>query len=267
MINQSIGIFDSGLGGLTVMNAIADLLPHENIIYLGDTGNLPYGGKTKEEILHYCKENILFLKNLGVKLIVIACHTASITSDNQLESDSNPPIINMVIPTLSLIEEVPREGHIVLLGTKKTISSGIYQKMILKQDPSLKLTTIACPLFVSLVEEGFTNHPIAKSVAKSYLAPLREKKIDTLILGCTHYPFLKKTIQEIPPLDLNLIDPSHNCARHVKKILIDKGLLNKNSQKPLYQFFVSDSPNKFYSLAKELLNHPVDLVSLITSIS
>jgi glutamate racemase len=258
----SIGIFDSGLGGLTVMNAVAKLLPHENIIYLGDTANLPYGSKSKEAILHHCKENSLFLQSLGVKLIIIACHTASIASYKQLGNELRVPVINMITPSLALLESVPKENHIAILGTSKTISSGIYQKMISEQFPSCKLTSIACPLFVPIVEEGLACHPIAKVVAQNYLSPLKKEKVDTLLLGCTHYPILKETIQEILPFASNIIDPSYSCAKQAKKTLEERNLLNKKNNKPIYRFFVSDNPERFKSLAKGLLYYPINLVSL-----
>lgn len=260
---QSIGIFDSGIGGLTVMNAVAKLLPHENIIYFGDTANLPYGSKSKESILYHCKENALFLESLGVKLIIIACHTASIASYNHLENAVRVPVITMIKPSLELLEALPKEKHIAILGTSKTISSGIYQKMILEKSPSLKVSSIACPLFVPIVEEGLSDHPIAKVVAQNYLAPLKKEKIDTLLLGCTHYPILQKTIQEVLPFASNIIDPSYSCARQAKKTLEEKGLLNKKNDNPTYHFFVSDSPDRFKSLAKGLLNRPINLVSLV----
>jgi glutamate racemase len=261
--SESIGIFDSGLGGLTVMNAITALLPNENIIYFGDTDNLPYGNKSEETILRHCQENILFLKNLGVKLIVIACHTASITSYKLLEDD--PTIINMVEPSLSLLKQSPKIGHTILLGTKKTIDSGVYQKLILDQAPKRTLTSISCPLFVPLVEEGYSEHSIAKVVTKNYLSPLKNKTADSLLLGCTHYPLLQKTIKKALSFPINLIDPSNECANLVKSTLEEKKLLNKENKPPLYQFFVSNNPERFLSRAKELLNYPIDHVFLTNS--
>ncbi len=263
MNTQSIGIFDSGLGGLTVMNAITDLLPHENIIYFGDTINLPYGSKSKEALLQCCKDNILLLKGLGVKLVVIACHTASIASYADLENISSSPIVNVVDSSLGLLKKLPNIKHLVLLGTQQTVSSGIYKQKLSEHLPKSKITAIPCPLFVSLVEEGYAEHPIAKTIIQSHLSPLKKEEIDTLLLGCTHYPLLKNPIKASLSRALKIIDPSNQCAIDVKKKLTTKNLLNLERKKPTYQFLVSDNSERFLSLAKKLLKHPLEHVSLI----
>jgi glutamate racemase len=257
----SIGIFDSGFGGLTVMRAIRELMPNENIIYFGDTARLPYGSKRADTILRYSLENASFLSTQGIKVLVIACNTSCSAALEQVRKDTDVPVIGI---TEQGVEEVMRllpEGKIGILGTRATITSGIYQQQILSRCSGLELFAISCPLFVPLVEEGYVEHPMSALVVQEYLRPLRNRGIKGVLLGCTHYPLLQNTIQQELGPDVLLIDPAVACAEKTRELLAEKNLLNLSSLLPHYQFFVSDDPEKFRLLGKAFLNYPIEHVS------
>ena len=257
MKTASIGIFDSGFGGLTVMNAVKTLLPNENIIYFGDTANLPYGNKSPEAILKYSIENTQFLSALGIKLLIIACHTACTAAYEELRKLSSIPIIGMLEPSIDLLKIHSKTQKFALLGTRQTVTSGVYQERISSAIPNSSLTALSCPLFVPLVEEGYADHPIAEAVAKEYLEPLKRQNIDAVLLGCTHYPLLERIIQkELGPSTI-LINPGTGCAENAKKLLIEKKLLNDRKTPPRYEFYVSDDPKKFMELGTKFLKHPI----------
>lgn len=256
----SIGIFDSGFGGLTVMRAIQHLLPYENILYFGDTARLPYGNKRADTIIRYSLEAASFLASQGIKALVIACHTACSAALDELRAHFPLPIIGIIEQGVEEILRLSTSGQIAILGTRATISSGVYQTQISTRLPSAELSPIACPLFVPLVEEGYVAHPLAELVAKEYLTPLKERPIDTVLLGCTHYPLLQKIIsQELGP-NVTLIDPAHSCAEKTRQLLTLEGLLSSQKEKPHYQFYVSDDPEKFRTLGKMFLDYPIEHV-------
>lgn len=257
----SIGIFDSGFGGLTVMRAIRELMPHENIIYFGDTARLPYGSKSAETILRYSLENASFLATQGIKVLVIACNTSCSAALDEVRKASNIPVIGI---TEQGVEEVVRlfpDGKIGILGTRATITSGIYQQQILSRCTTLELFAISCPLFVPLVEEGYVEHPMSALVVQEYLRPLKNRGIKGILLGCTHYPLLQETIQQELGPDVQLLDPAIACAEKTKALLEEMNLLNPSTTLPHYQFFVSDDPEKFRLLGKAFLNYPIEHVS------
>ena len=277
---DSIGIFDSGFGGLTVMRAIRELMPHENIIYFGDTARLPYGSKSAETILRYTLESATYLVAQGIKILVIACHTSCSAALEEVRKAIDIPIIGI---TELGVEEVLRRlpnGKIAVLGTRATITSGIFQKQITlggncKTPGSckindfesvcnslLELFPIACPLFVPLVEEGYVDHPMTTAIAQEYLRPFKNQKIDGALLGCTHYPLLQAIIQQELGPDVQLIDPAIACAEKTKSLLLEKNLLNLSTDLPHYQFVVSDDPEKFRLLGKTFLNYPIEHVHL-----
>jgi glutamate racemase len=256
----SIGIFDSGFGGLTVMRAIRELMPFENIIYFGDTARLPYGSKSSETILRYSLENAAFLRTQGIKVLVIACNTSCSAALEQVRSTSDIPVIGI---TEQGVEEVSRQfrfGRVAILGTRATITSGVYQQQILSRCNALELYSISCPLFVPLVEEGYVEHPMSALVVQEYLRPLKNREIKAVLLGCTHYPLLQATIQQELGTDVRLIDPSVACAEATRMVLAEKNLLNSSTCLPHYQFFVSDDPEKFRLLGKTFLNYPIEHV-------
>jgi glutamate racemase len=257
---NSIGIFDSGFGGLTVMRAIRELMPFENIVYFGDTAHLPYGSKSSETILRYSLENAVFLKTQGIKVLVIACNTSCSAALEQVRNLSDIPVIGI---TEQGVEEVIRlfsSGKVAILGTRATITSGVYQHQILSRRSALELYPISCPLFVPLVEEGYVEHPMSAVVVQEYLRPLKNRGINGLLLGCTHYPLLQSTIQYELGSEILLIDPSITCAEKTRMILAEKNLLNPSTNLPHYQFFVSDDPEKFRLLGKTFLNYPIEHV-------
>lgn len=262
MSNTSpIAIFDSGFGGLTVMRAVRDLLPHENIIYFGDTARVPYGTKSEETILRYSMEIATYLSSLDIKILVVACHTASCISLAILQGMFNIPIIGVVDPSVEKIVATSSHGKIAILGTRATVSSGLYQSMVQNRIPHADITAIACPLFVSLVEEGYINHPLTEMTAQEYLKPLKQKEIDTLLLGSTHFPLLKTVIQNEVGAHVTLIDPGLATALALKETLFKHNALNQSDAPPHYQFIVSDNPDKFRLLGQAFLDYPIEDVS------
>lgn len=263
--SASIGIFDSGFGGLTVMKAIRALLPHENIIYFGDTARLPYGTKSRETILRYSMENASFLIQQGIKVLVVACHTACSFALEELEQKFDIPIIGVTTPMIEQVGGLSTRGKIAILGTRGTIASGSYQNAIQKLLPAAEISPIACQLLVHLVEEGYIDHPITSMAIFEYLHSLKNKDIDTIILGCTHFPLLLKQIQQIVGPHIQVVDPAHYCAASLKKLLQERQLINLDLSTPDTQFFVSDDPEKFRLLGKTFLEHTLPTVSLINS--
>jgi glutamate racemase len=262
--SASIGIFDSGFGGLSVMRAIRAVLPYENIIYFGDTARLPYGGKSAETIVRYSVENASFLISQGIKILVNACHTSCSVAFEELQKSFSIPIIGVVQPAVEEVVKETKEGLIGILGTRATIASGVYQNLLQIRLPNAQLTAISCPLFVPLVEEGYIEHPLAEMVIQEYLRPLKRKEIDTLLLGCTHYPLLQSLIQKELGPNLKLVDPAIRCAETIEHLLEELQLKNLQRDLPHYQFFVSDDTEKFRLLGKTFLNYPIEHVLLKT---
>ncbi len=261
--DSSIGIFDSGFGGLTVMKAIRSLLPLENIIYFGDTARLPYGTKSRETIQRYSIENASFLIQQGIKVLVVACHTACSFALEELQQKFDIPIIGVTTPMIEQVTKISPRGKIAILGTRGTIASGAYQNAIQKLLPKAEISPIACQLLVHLVEEGYIDHPITAMAIFEYLLSLKNKDIDTIILGCTHFPLLLKQIQQSVGPSVQVIDPAQFCASSLKTLLQEKELLNPGLTALSTQFFVSDDPEKFRLLGKTFLGHTLPEVSLI----
>lgn len=257
----SIGIFDSGLGGLTVMRAIRALMPHENMVYFGDTARLPYGSKSSDTILRYSLENARFLQTQGIKILVIACNTSCSAALRQVREICDIPVIGIIEQGVDEVLSRFTEGKIGILGTRATITSGIYQQQILTRCANLELFAISCPLFVPLVEEGYLEHPMSLLVAQEYLRPLKNKEINALLLACTHYPLLQTIIQTELGAHVQLLDPANACAQKTRDLLAESDLLNPSSSLPHYQFFVSDDAEKFRVLGKDFLKYPIEHVS------
>ena len=261
MKNDSIGIFDSGFGGLTVMRAIKSVLPHENLIYFGDTAHLPYGEKSADAIVRYTLESSRFLIQQGIKMLVIACHTASTAALDLLQNSFDIPVVGVISPSVETVLEVSKGGQIAILGTRATILSGVYQRQIQNRLPHAQITPISCPLFVPIVEEGYSEHPLTRLLVQEYLRPLHTKPIDTLLLACTHYPLLTAHIQNVLGEEVLLVDPATSCAEQIAKLLASSHLENPERDLPHYQFYVSDDPEKFRILGKTFLNYPIEHVS------
>ncbi|MFU0827804.1 MAG: Glutamate racemase [Lachnoclostridium sp.] len=250
--NAPIGVFDSGVGGLTVVREIMRQIPNETIIYFGDTARVPYGSKSKQTIITYSRQIVKFLRMKGVKAIVIACNTASALALETVSKEVPIPVIGVVEPGAKVAAETTRNGRIGVIGTEATINSGIYNIYLSKTNPNIKVYGKACPLFVPLVEEGWISDPITMEVAKRYMSELKEYDIDTLVLGCTHYPLIRHTIGAVVGDKVTLVNPAYETARTLKEVLISKGL---ESTAPAgdHRFYVSDGAEKFQKFANTIL--------------
>jgi glutamate racemase len=270
MNSLPLGIFDSGVGGLTVLRAVREQLPHEDVIYLGDTARVPYGTKSQTTIERYAIEDAGFLVEKGVKLIVIACNTASALAAPALRERFSLPILGVIGPGGRAAARATRNGRIGVIGTEATIASGAYEQRIREawaaqsadQSPSvnrsLEIFSRACPLFVPLAEEGETDSAITRSVAEKYLEPLREAEIDTLVLGCTHYPLLKKVIMETMGDKVTLVDSAEAVAQEVAELITVKDLANDGSHHGIGRFFVTDAAQRFHRIAERFLGTPLE---------
>jgi glutamate racemase len=272
-----IGIFDSGLGGLTVFKEIRKILPHEDLIYFGDTARVPYGNKSKETIIKYSSEILEFLKRKGVKIIIAACNTSSSLALDELRAGSDIPLFGVIEPGAKTAARVSFGGKIAVIGTSATIKSKAYSsaiQAILKEtvsfEPakgfgfkgSFQIMEKACPLFVPLVEEGFLNGEITKSIIKHYLSPLSKEKPSCLILGCTHYPMLRDLISEELGADTEIIDSGIETAWTVKNYLEENGMLKSGNKNGNEMFFVSDDIKRFKKLGGKFLCSPIKNVYL-----
>ncbi len=256
MFKHPIGIFDSGLGGLTVMKEIIKLLPNEDIVYFGDTGRVPYGTRSRDTIKKYAAEDAKFLLSHNVKAIVAACGTVSAVAADT--ADILPvPFFEMITPAATAAVKATRSGKIGIIGTPATVKSGEHKKRILELLPSAEIYAAACPLFVPLVEEGLTSKDsiIVLETVKRYLLPLKEKGIDTLILGCTHYPLLSGVIAEVMGSSVTLINPGEELSQNLKSYLEKKRLLNSNGGK--HSYFVSDMTGSFESTTEKLMGEKI----------
>lgn len=262
--SHSIGLFDSGLGGLTVLRQLLKAAPQEQFIYYGDTARLPYGEKSRETIIRYSLENARFLLTQQIKFLVVACSTASSHALETLEQQLDIPVIGMIGPGADSALKSTQSGHIAVLGTKGTIASQAYKKAILQRNPEAKVTSIACPLFVPLVEEHFLNHPAAQLIVQEYLKPLKDQQIDTVLLGCTHYPLLKDLICAEMGENVTVIDPAMACAAQLLAALNDHHLYmpQKHVQNIEHRFFVSDDPGKFQKLGEIFLGKCVNITGI-----
>lgn len=255
--NQPIGVFDSGVGGLTVVRQLRRVLPNEEFIYFGDTARVPYGNKSKETIVGFTLENIVFLLKQNVKLIVLACNTSSSLALPIIKQYFKIPIIGVVIPAVKEAVYATRNKRIGIIGTRATISSGVYEKEIKKLDPKINVFTRSCPLFVPLVEEGFWDGDIVYQIAKRYLEPLKKENVDTLVLACTHYPVLKKVIRKIMGDEIILIDSAREVAMEVKELLEEENLLCNGRRKKEFFCFVTDKSEIFKKIGERFLEEKI----------
>lgn len=255
-----IGVFDSGVGGLTVMREIMRQIPNERIIYFGDTARVPYGNKSKETVTRFSRQITRFLQAHEVKTIVVACNTASAYALDELEQEIDIPMIGVVKPGAKAAAESTENGRIGVIATEATISSGIYDRYIQELNHDVTIWGKACPLFVPLVEEGLLKDPVTDEIAKRYLAELIDLDIDTLILGCTHYPLIRSTIGRVMGERVKLVNPAYETARELKELLEQKGLLGEETPglgSNQYQFFVSDTTDKFIRFANSIIKYGI----------
>lgn len=260
--NLPIGVFDSGVGGLTIVKQIHNLLPKESIIYLGDTARVPYGIKSPQTVIRFTQEAISFFMGKGIKLLLIACNTSSSLALPHLKDGYDFPICGVIEPGVEEALKVSRVKRIGVIGTKATIESKVYEIKLKERDPQVKVYSCACPLFVPLVEEGWLKEQITYQVAERYLSDLRGKKIDTLILGCTHYPLIKDVIKYVMGEGVALIDSAEAVVKEVKEILRRKGLESEGGD-PHYEFYVTDEPSQFKKLSRLFLEDMVEDVKKI----
>lgn len=260
-----IGVFDSGVGGLTVAREIMRNLPKEDIVYFGDTARVPYGSKSKDNIIRYSKQIINFLKTKGVKAIVIACNTASALALDAVKNEFDIPIIGVVEPGARAALAMTKTNKIGIIGTEATVRSSMYEKIIQGIQPNVEVIAKACPLFVPLVEEGFKKHPVTDEIIDYYLASLIQTDIDALILGCTHYPLLRTKIRAYVGEQINLINPAYETAMDLKKILQEYDMENPDVEGDhgSYSFYVSDAADKFKEFANSILPYDIETTKQI----
>ncbi len=264
--SRPIGVFDSGIGGLTVVKELFRVLPQESVLYFGDTARVPYGNKSRETIVKFSTESVLFLLHHEVKLVIVACNTASSHALPFLERSFSVPLIGVIEPGVQAAISATRTKRIGVIGTSATVASGAYERAIHRLDPTITVTSARCPLFVPVVEEGWVQRPVARAIAREYLAPLVKAKVDTLILGCTHYPLLKEMLREVLGSKIQLIDSAYQVAQHAKVILQHRHALqaHANGHRPIHHFYVSDESKHFTELGRRFLGRPIGPVTRVT---
>lgn len=258
--NNPIGVFDSGMGGLTVVRQLIKFLPKEDIVYLGDTARLPYGNKSKNTIINFSIQNVLYLLKFRVKLIVVACNTSSSFALDKLKRAFKVPVIGVIEPGVKKALESTKNRRIGVIGTSATINSNAYQNRIINANSSVRVFAQSCPLFVPLVEEGWLNEKVTFDIIKKYLSPLKNNKIDTLILGCTHYPLLKSLIKKAMGPGVKLIDSATHVALCVKGLMQEKGISSARKAKGKAKFFLTDEPYRFEKIGERFFGQKLDYV-------
>jgi len=261
--SKPIGIFDSGIGGLTVLKEIYKQLPHEGTVYLGDTARVPYGIRSPETVTRYSFENTRFLFSKEVKMIVVACNTASSVSLAAIRSSVSVPVVGVIEPGAKAAAAATKNKKIGIIGTEATIKSNSYAKAIKDIDKSIEVFGVACPLFVPLVEEGWTDGKIAEMTAEKYLQEIKHNDIDTLVLGCTHYPLLKGILSQVMGGKVCLIDSAIETAREIRTVLRNLSLLNPSGESVIREFYVTDSPEKFKTFGERFLGETIEYIKKI----
>lgn len=259
-----VGVFDSGIGGLTVAHEVIRQLPHESVLYFGDTARVPYGPKSPDTVRRYSREIASFLQDQGVKSIVIACNTATAHALTVLRDEFDMPVIGVVEPGARAAVAATKEGRIGVIGTVGTVKSGAYERAIRAIDRDVFITARACPLFVPLVEEGWTDHEATRLIAHEYLEPLIAADIDTLVLGCTHYPLLKPLLREVLGEDVRLIDSAEETAAETARTLAAAEMSAPADAEPTYRFVASDDPLQFLQLGQRFLGDTIEGVEIRT---
>lgn len=257
-----IGVFDSGLGGLTVFKVLARRMPEESLIYFGDTAHVPYGSKSPEAIARFSSEVAKFLAKKGIKLLVVACNTSSAWALPAIRKAVKVPVLGVIEPGARGALGVSRGGRVGIIGTEATVKSGAYEKALKALKKGTRTASAACPLFVPLVEEGWWSGDVVEAVARKYVAPLRAAKVDTVILGCTHYPYLKPVLARALGSRVRLIDSAEETARETENVLCELGLRAPRGGRGRREFYASDAPERFKRLAGRMLGAPVKSVRL-----
>lgn len=260
--SKPIGVFDSGIGGLTVVSALRTLLPNEFIFYLGDTARVPYGGKSASTVQRYSLEIAALLLEENAKTVVVACNTASAVALSQLTDSVPVTVTGVILPGAQAAIAATRTGHVGVIGTRATISSGAYERALRSLDPNVRVTARACPLLVPLIEEGWLKHPITDQIIMQYLGPLADDGIDTLVLGCTHYPLLRNAMARLLGDTITLVDSAQNCANAVRELLIRENLRAPEANAGSLRVALTDRPDSFLRVAREALQLDVGEVEL-----
>jgi len=263
LLNRPIGVFDSGLGGLTVVRELIKRLPNEDILYFGDLARLPYGIKSKEQIVQFSCANTDFLYDKGIKGLVVACNSSASASMRILRKRHAINLVDVIMPAACEAVSQTRRGRIGVIGTQATMLSKAYDKAIMKIAPKMKVFSQACPLFVPLVEEGWLKGEITRKIVKTYLTPLMRHRIDTLILGCTHYPLLKKLIQQTVGSQVRLIDSAGPTVKHLKNILGQARLLTERVRRGRLSVYVTDRPGNFVKVGERFLGRHFSEIRLL----
>jgi glutamate racemase len=259
-----IGIFDSGVGGLTVFKEVIGLLPGENIIYLGDTARVPYGTRSPQTIIKYSQEITQFLLRQGIKLLVVACNTSSAVSLSSLQEKNEIPVVGVIEPGARWAAGVTQNKRVGVIGTEGTVQSRAYEQAIQGIDQEITVIARACPLFVPLAEEGWVDHQVTRLAAQSYLRPLCEEAIDTLVLGCTHYPLLEGIIKETTGDGVFLVNSAKETAKEVQRVLQEEGLATSKKKKGSYAFHVTDNAERFIHVGERFLGRKLGSVQEIS---
>lgn len=263
MAKQPIGVFDSGVGGLTVVRALMERLPFEGIVYFGDTARVPYGVKSVETVTQYAIEITDFLLKKGVKVVIIACNTVAAVAGEAVRSRSPVPVLDVIDAGAKAAVRETRSRHIGVIGTPATVNSNAYARAIHTLDPAARIFSQACPLFVPLVEEGWLDHPVTRLTANEYLKPVLAEHVDTLVLGCTHYPLLKPLLEKIAGPQVRLVDSGEAMADVAANLLTELHLWNSLREKPSYTCYVSDVPFRFQTMAERFLGRTIAHVELV----
>ena len=259
MNHRPIGVFDSGVGGLTVFKALEQALPGESLIYLGDTARVPYGTRSADTVKRYAREAVAFLRRREIKMLVVACNTASAVAMETIAADGLP-VLGVIEPGARRAVELSETGRIGVIGTRATIGSGAYAEAIRALEPAADVTSRACPLFVPLAEEGWTDNTVASEVARTYLEPFGRAGVDALVLGCTHYPLLRGAIGQVMGPSVRLVDSAESVAAEVRARLESEPALAANGDDPSgvdHHFFVTDVPEPFQAVAERFLGRPI----------
>lgn len=263
MREAPVGVFDSGIGGLTVVREMLSQLPREGIIYVGDTARVPYGPKSPETVRRYAREIALFLAGQNVKAIVIACNTATAHALDALRAELALPVVGVVQPGARAAVVATQSGRIGVVGTAGTVRSGAYERAIRSLRADATVVSLACPLFVPLVEEGWTDHAAARLIAAEYLRPLLDAGIDTLVMGCTHYPLLKPLLADILGPSVQLIDSAQETAAEVGRVLREANLDAAGAKEPAHRFLATDDPDQMLRLGQRFLGRAIERVDTL----
>lgn len=264
MPERAIGVFDSGVGGLTVLRELHRYLPRENLVYLGDTARVPYGTKSPETVCRYAHEAARFLVAQRVKVLVVACNTATAVALDRLAQSYRLPVVGVITPGARRALDVSTSGKIGVIGTEGTIRSGAYERAIRSVRADVDVHSVACPLFVPLAEEGWGEHQIAEMAAREYLQPLLSQGVDTLVLGCTHYPLLKSVLQNVVGPNITLIDSAEETAKAVARLIQEQDLTSREMDSSTPRFFVTDVPTRFERVGGAFWGTTLENVTMIS---